>query len=215
MNDTLKLIETLGPYLAEYVNSGKPIDAKSFAAFLQEQHWEKEALTSESINLIHGYNQNGVTIAFHLNRLNKYAKYYIKEALKDSDLLNADDFGFLATVIERQPISKSEVIAFNVHEVPSGMEVIKRLLKNGLIREEIDLNDRRIKMLFATELGMGTLFQTTAKLQKVAKIVVGKLSEDEQRTLIELMQRLDHFHEDIYQNESSVDLDQINNKYLS
>ena len=176
---------------------------------------EERQPANSATALLTSYDDPRTLLAFHVNRLGKYAKYYIKDALKGTELVTADDFGFLASLVEKGEMSKSSLITYNVHEVPSGMEVIKRLLQRGLIKERVDPEDRRMKLLSVTDRGMQQFFLLTQRMQRVASIVGGKLSEDELVHLNELLGRLDHFHERIYQDQKDYDLETISKNYLS
>ena len=71
----------------------------------------------------------------------------------------------------------------NVHEKPSGLEVIKRLLKHDLVNERNDENNKRSKRVFLTDKGKALFFATVKRLNKVALIVSGDLTQDEKKQL--------------------------------
>ena len=77
----------------------------------------------------------------------------------------------------------------NVHEKPSGLEVIKRLLKHDLVNERNDENDKRSKRVFLTDKGKSLFFATVKQLNKVALIVSGDLTQDEKKTIISLTEK--------------------------
>ena len=64
-----------------------------------------------------------------------YAKGYIKKALRDSYLQTSDEFSFLITLMTYDSITKGELITKHVMEKTSGSEVIRRLIKRGMIVE--------------------------------------------------------------------------------
>ena len=213
MNSAVNLIEKLLPLIQEFTANEREASLNDFANFLASKTKEIPTAKDSPIALFESYGNQEASIAFHLNRLGKYAKYYVKDAFKNLELINADDFGFLAAILERPNINKSELISFNAHEVPSGMEVIKRLIKNELIHEKTKLDDRRIKVLNLTEKGRNTFFRATVQMEKVAKIVTSQLSEDEKMLLKNILNKLDKFHENIYFTEKDYDIDNILNKY--
>ena len=77
----------------------------------------------------------------------------------------------------------------NVHEKPSGLEVIKRLLKHDLVNERNDENDKRSKRVFLTDKGKSLFFATVKQLNKVALIVSGDLTQDEKKTIISFTEK--------------------------
>lgn len=217
MDPRLNLLTALMPLIDSFCEEQKDQGLSGFASYLQSyaempgKHRSEEDPTTDrsAIELMDTYDDQGASLAFHLNRLGKYAKYYVKEGFKGTELLNADDFGFLATVVERGEVSKSALIIYNVHEVPSGMEVIKRLLKKDLLQERVDREDRRVKMISATEKGRAVFFDAIQRMQPIARLVCGKLSEQEVRALNMLLSKLDHFHEHIYKTEKDYNIERI------
>ncbi|MEX2596225.1 MAG: hypothetical protein WEC59_04780 [Salibacteraceae bacterium] len=211
MSSTLDIIQQLISLLKAYEKEEKKITLNGFVSFLarNQKPTPQSSKVSSATSLMESYGNTGASIAFHLTRLNKYAKYYVKEVFDGFALINGDDFGFLAALIEHESMSKTDLIVYNVHEVPSGMEVIKRLLKKGLIKEDISSKDRRIRLLSATDLGKNTFFQATQRMQQVAKIIPGDLNDQEQESLLELIKRLDCYHEDIYKSQKEKSLKSI------
>ena len=80
----------------------------------------------------------------------RYLRTYCRLALLDTPLISYDDFVYLAITFGNGPLSKTELIIRNIHEKPTGTEIIKRLLKAGLIQEQPHATDRRSKMLTIT-----------------------------------------------------------------
>ena len=117
----------------------------------------------------------------------RYVRIYIKKALKDSPIQTADEFSFLITLMTYESMTKTELITNQVMEKTSGTEVIKRLLKQELIREFADPDDRRSVRVAITEKGRKELTATFPGMNMVAKIVIGNLSKPEIKTLYYLL----------------------------
>ena len=84
--------------------------------------------------------------------MNHYAKWYIKKVLRDSHLQTPDEFSFLITLMTYDSLSKSELITKQVMEKTSGTEVIRRLIKRGLIVEYADENDKEKHQSFYNQI---------------------------------------------------------------
>ncbi len=95
----------------------------------------------------------------------------------------------------------------NIHEKTTGMEVIKRLLNNGLVEQTDDQNDRRSKRLLITAKGMGVLLGTFEEMRKASLIIAGTLNEVEKMQLLHLLQKLHFFHKPLFINERETGLD--------
>jgi DNA-binding MarR family transcriptional regulator len=130
--------------------------------------------------------------------LNRYARSYIRLGLAGTPLLTPDDFAYLATVLGHQPLSKTELIALNVHEKASGNEVIKRLLARELVAEQAHATDRRSKLLTVTPAGQALLGQVFGRMDQAAQLIAGDLTAPERQQLLHLLQKLDAFHHPIY-----------------
>ncbi|WP_313185847.1 hypothetical protein [Sphingobacterium siyangense] len=65
----------------------------------------------------------------------RYAVVYFKKALKEGPINTLDEFSFLIVLMTYPSLSKTELVQKLIMEKTSGIEVIKRLLKNELIEE--------------------------------------------------------------------------------
>lgn len=175
-----------------------PATVADFAVWLQAQTADAPELTP----VPRPSGAPAMTLEAEVGRLliflNRYARSYIRQALAGTPLLTADDFSYLATVLGHQPLTKTEMIALNVHEKASGMEVIKRLLAKGLVQEQAHATDRRRKLLTLTEAGHHVLFQVFGRMEQASQLIAGDLTPPERRQLLALLQKLHLFHLPIY-----------------
>ncbi|QIX63266.1 winged helix DNA-binding protein [Hymenobacter lutimineralis] len=141
--------------------------------------------------------------------LNRYARSYIRLGLAGTPLLTADDFSYLATVLGHQPLTKTEMVALNVHEKASGTEVIKRLLARGLVQEQPHATDRRRKLLTLTEAGRSVLWQVFGRMEQASQLIAGDLTPVERRQLLALLEKLHAFHHPIYTAPRPESFDQL------
>ncbi|WP_324671261.1 MarR family winged helix-turn-helix transcriptional regulator [Hymenobacter sp. GOD-10R] len=131
--------------------------------------------------------------------LTRYARSYMRLGLAGSGLLTPDDFAYLATIMGHQPLSKTDLITRNIHEKATGTEVIKRLLAKGFVAEQRHATDRRSKLLTLTPAGMAVLGQVFGPMGQVSQLVAGNLTRAERIQLLYLLQKLDAFHQPIFQ----------------
>jgi len=146
------------------------------------------------------YRNASIDISILIVLMYHYAKGYIKKALRDSNLQTPDEFSFLITLMTYDNLTKSELITKQVMEKTSGSEVIRRLIKKGLIVEYADQKDKRSIRVSMTKTGREEILKMLPLMGKVSEIVVGNLSEEEINTLSYLLKKLDYFHNDIYMN---------------
>ena len=155
------------------------------------------------------YRNEARDISILIVLMNRYAKWYIKKVLKSSNLHSPDEFSFLITLMTYDSLSKSELITKQVMEKTSGSEVIRRLIKRGLIVESTDENDKRSIRVSITRSGREEVLRLLPQMSKVTRMVVGNLSTEEINTLSYLLKKLDYFHNDIYINKRGLPLSDI------
>jgi DNA-binding MarR family transcriptional regulator len=163
------------------------------------QELEMREISGENKGLFNNeYRNTKSDISILIVLMNHYAKWYIKKVLGESNLQTSDEFSFLITLMTYDSLTKSELITKQVMEKTSGTEVIRRLIKRGLIVESADENDKRSIRVSITNSGREEIFKILPLMSKVSEIVVGNLSNEEINTLSYLLKKLDYFHNDIY-----------------
>jgi MarR family transcriptional regulator, lower aerobic nicotinate degradation pathway regulator len=184
-----------------FQNDSKESKNKSmhdFASFIQV----KESLNStiENIPVSNKSTQTDLEVGISrlLVHLYRYAKIHIRNAMTDFPELVSEDFTYLYTLYRYGCMTKTQLIVRNIHEKPTGLEVIKRLLNHKLITEAIDKSDKRSKLLTITKKGIKAYENTKDITTNVAKVVSGNLSTIEKQTLFQLLKKLDHYHNPIF-----------------
>ncbi|QIG89377.1 winged helix-turn-helix transcriptional regulator [Chryseobacterium sp. POL2] len=135
------------------------------------------------------------TLIVHLNR---YAKSYSKSAIIGSGFSTQEDFIYLINLKAFGEMSKIDLIKKNVHEKPVGMQIINRLISQGWIEQRNSKTDKRSKVISITKTGLQSLENIMDKIRQATTIVTGNLSQNEKMELIRLLDKLDNFHQNIY-----------------
>ena len=135
------------------------------------------------------------TLIVHMNR---YAKSYSKSAIVGSDFSTQEDFIYLINLKAFGEMSKMDLIKKNVHEKPVGMQIINRLINQGWIEQRNSKTDKRSKVISISETGLQALGNQMDKIRQATSIVTGNLSQNEKMELIRLLNKLDDFHQPIY-----------------
>ncbi|MFN7116025.1 MAG: MarR family winged helix-turn-helix transcriptional regulator [Saprospiraceae bacterium] len=139
-----------------------------------------------------------VILSITLGRLARFAEMYSKKALVDLPVYNTDEIVYLMILDEVGTPRKSDLINQHLSEFSTGVEIIRRLAKAGLVEEFPDADDRRTKRIRMTEAGKAVLYSAYPKMDVVAKIVAGSLTEDEKDLLIQILGRLERRHDEVY-----------------
>ena len=135
------------------------------------------------------------TLIVHMNR---YAKSYSKSAIVGSEFSTQEDFIYLINLKAFGEMSKMDLIKKNVHEKPVGMQIINRLINQGWIEQRNSKTDKRSKVISISETGLQALGNQMDKIRQATSIVTGNLSQKEKMELIRLLNKLDDFHQEIY-----------------
>lgn len=144
-----------------------------------------------------------------LTRMNRFASFYTKKAFTGLEITSVQEFGVLACIQGLGTPTKTEVAHYNLLEKTTGTEILKRLLKLGFIEEFDDEHDKRSKRVKITRIGSEVMETAVTRLWELSEIVVGNLSETQKHTLATMLEELDHFHSNIYFNESALPLKEI------
>lgn len=135
------------------------------------------------------------TLIVHMNR---YAKSYSKSAIIDSDFSTQEDFIFLINLKAFGEMTKMELIKKNVQEKPAGMQIINRLIAQKWVAQKDSKADKRSKVISVTPLGLKALEGQMDKIRQATSIVTGDLTYNEKMELIRLLNKLNDFHQPIY-----------------
>ncbi len=154
----------------------------------QEPNWEGKENGRSAESVIN-------TLIVHMNR---YAKSYSKSAIHDSEFSTQEDFIYLINLKAFGSMSKTDLIKKNVHEKPVGMQIINRLIHQKWVEQTESATDKRSKVLSITEKGLEVLEQQMNKIRQATTIVTGNLTHPEKMELIRLLNKLNDFHQPIY-----------------
>lgn len=148
-------------------------------------------------------------IARYVSIMNRYAKFYIKKALAKTELVTIDDFGYLMYLMEAGSTTKTALIHKNIHDIPSGTEIIKRLIRKGWVNEVADEKDKRKVRLSINELGKAALMGSFPEIAKVSQMISANLEESEKEQLLRILKKLDAFHVSVFDQHKGKSLDEL------
>ena len=129
-----------------------------------------------------------------IGRLYRFVEFYSKKVLGELELNNLGDFTYLGALHAAGNPRKSELIAANLSEFTSGIDIIKRLTQGGLAEEYTDPDDRRSKRLRITPRGTQVLLASYPLMSQVGSAVFFGLPEADKRRLLAVLVPLDQFH---------------------
>jgi MarR family transcriptional regulator, lower aerobic nicotinate degradation pathway regulator len=130
-----------------------------------------------------------------IRRLYRFSTIYSKKALAEFELGSNEDYVYLLSLFYdmREP-RKSELVEAHLSEFSSGIEVIKRLIKTGLVEEFDDTGDRRSKRVKITEKGREVMLKSMLPLKDILATLFAGMRRAEKNHLAKLMLSMDERH---------------------
>jgi len=149
-------------------------------------------LEPETFATVAGYNPDHHA-GYLIGRLYKFVRFYMKPLLQEAGFHSAEEFGFLASLHELKTSNKKELIEANMTELTTGLDIIRRLVKAGLLEEKTDPQDGRAKLLQTTPQGEQALDRLLALFGRLPA-VLPNMTAGEKDHLIRTLQHLDRYH---------------------
>ncbi len=166
---------------------------EDFRLYLNEKAYEKETprnLTDKfDLDVFDFENE----IAKQVIMLGRYSKHLIKKSLENHQDLVNEDFTYLFRLMDYPSLTKMQLIEKNAHEKQSGIEIIKRLVRNGLFVESPDKDDKRSTRISVTEKGKKVFQESMKDITVVSKIMCGRLNDSEKENLLKSLKKTQHF----------------------
>lgn len=128
----------------------------------------------------------GMYLANLANLLKKEQNRFVSETPFSSFM----DFQFLFLLNEHSEMTKSQLISANNMEMSSGIEVINRLKRSGWIQEKQNPEDRRSKLIYASEQGKAILAQYSDSGMEIYKSYSADLGETEKSEVLNALELL-------------------------
>lgn len=177
------ILKELIPLLEEFKEDSNSNKLTEFVVWLNNKLFGR-------ISNIENTEHDNLLIAFRVMYLNKELKKQAKEVLTSSKVSSIDEYSFLLHLNFKNSFRKMEIIDLHNLEAPTGIEIIKRLLKNGLIEEFADENDKRAKRIKATENGEKEIGFLEPKINKVFVNFTEKLDLNEKIQIAGILNKI-------------------------
>jgi MarR family transcriptional regulator, lower aerobic nicotinate degradation pathway regulator len=192
MNSSIQILKEIVHWLEEY-QSESPKDELNLDSFIlwlnsrlfSENHTEESQNSTEMLDM---------ELSFMLVMQSRYYKAYAKRVLGDSELTSPDGFSFLYHLSLVESYRKMELIKKHHLEPPSGIEILKRLMKKGLIQEFDDVDDKRAKRISITKKGKKELQLIMPRMSKVFRLMTADMSLNEKLHVLAFLKQMNDFH---------------------
>ncbi|MGN8069525.1 MarR family winged helix-turn-helix transcriptional regulator [Mucilaginibacter sp. 22184] len=119
-------------------------------------------------------------LAKQLGKTNSILKAYYKLALRQIPNFELDWYYLLEAIAAGGEIRKTEIVSFNLLLEPTtGIDILNRMLKAGLISERIDPADKRARLIKLTNEGGEILKRLKALFEKITSMVLSGINTDD------------------------------------
>jgi len=157
---------------------------------------------------------SGPSQAFELARLTgrmaSIQRAYQKISLKSMPDMEIEWYYLLYTINRHTSIRKTDVLGFNYLLEPStGIDIINRMIKAGLLREKVDTQDKRARLISITNEGKKLLHKADRLIQKTMAHIFDSIDITEQQSLINILGKLEHKHSNLLIKHKHKTIDEI------
>ena len=192
MKKSLNIISELITWLKLFIeeNPINEVNLKSFIIWLNSKLFVDE----HTGQTIHQNDMLDMELSFLLVLQHRHYKAYAKRALGDSELSSPESFSFLYHLDHADSYRKMELIKMHHLEPPSGIEVLKRLLKKSLIEEFDDPDDKRATRIRITKKGRTEIKKVLPKMQNVFASMTAEMSLNEKLHVVSFLNHMNDYH---------------------
>ena len=192
MKKSLNIISELITWLKLFIeeNPINEVNLKSFIIWLNSKLFVDE----HTGQTIHQNDMLDMELSFLLVLQHRHYKAYAKRALGDSELSSPESFSFLYHLDHADSYRKMELIKMHHLEPPSGIEVLKRLLKKSLIEEFDDPDDKRATRIRITKKGRTEIKKVLPKMQNVFASMTAEMSLNEKLHVVSFLKNMNDYH---------------------
>jgi MarR family transcriptional regulator, lower aerobic nicotinate degradation pathway regulator len=138
-----------------------------------------------------------------ISRISRLHEFYIRKFLSNLPINTRLEFVFLYTIDIMESAKKTEVINVHLVEFTTGMDIIKRLLSQGLIVESLNEADKRSKLVHTTEAGKAVLNKTLRQMAAEKEMFLACINSNKWKKIMPTLEELNNFHNSIYLKHNS------------
>ncbi len=194
----------------------------NFSEWLTEQIKE-QSIANTKVFKKHELNMHSETEAYlnklepkfrfqeYILRIARFEEFYIRKYLIDLPLNSRLEYLFLFTVDNLEIAHKTDLINIHLVEYTTGMDTIRRLIKNELLNEIPDDQDKRAKVLLLTKDGEIILKKANRRMDEARNMFLSCISPNKWKKTLTVLNEIDEFHSNIYLNHYDKPFAEISN----
>lgn len=206
------LIKELLEYWLDYAKTEAKPELSGFSKWLFLLLFENpdESFTSRGEALA---SQNGTTLDFQIGylfgRLTRYSEMLGKKTFRGLVIRSFEEYSLLKNIDIMGNPPKSELARASLMENSTCFEMINRMKKHGLLRDEVDESDKRSRRVSLSEQGKEVMDLADQRANLASRLLVGLLKNKDKSELLNHLIYLNEFHEKIHQEHGAESLDDL------
>lgn len=138
--------------------------------------------------------------AIGITQLARQLRQRTKQVLAPLGFGSADEFHYMASLYHFKQATKTELIQAHNHEITTGTEIIRRLVKLGWLSEKPHHTDGRAKIVEITPDGISVLEAAFVQTSQNSIQLLSAISEEEVASLAQLLAKVEHGNKKIVKN---------------
>ncbi len=188
MNKTVQIVNEWAAYEAQYPDA----DLEDFCRhYLTLRRSEREAAPFDGRAM--PPTPRSILLKL-LGRIVSVMAVYSKKAMRGVSISHPDAFPLLNSAWQLGEASKTDIIQENIIEFSTGIDMLNRLHRDGLISERADPNDRRSKLVRITPEGKDVLFEIFGRFHSIGDLMLHDLPEEDIQLCIQLLKGVENKH---------------------
>lgn len=144
-----------------------------------------------------------------IGRIARLGLLYSNIALQDTALNQIEEFGVMVTILQLKNPTKITVITTNLLEISSGTDLLSRMKKRGLIREQADASDKRVKRLSLTAKGERATKECADRISRNSKMLFHILSDADKERCIHTLKHVEMKFSQLWPEHKTSSFDKI------
>jgi DNA-binding MarR family transcriptional regulator len=207
-------IQRLITYWEEFEETNSNVTIQDFSQWLTQKTLKETSYNNISINrsidldlpVYFKYDQSldqGNHLLDLISRLARLHEFYIRKFLSNLPINTRLEFVFLYTIDLMGDAKKTEVINVHLVEFTTGMDIIKRLLNQRLIKESLNESDKRSKLIHTTEKGKAVLSRSMLQMNAEKEMFLACINANKWKKTMSTLEELNSFHNNIYLKHNS------------
>jgi DNA-binding MarR family transcriptional regulator len=185
----------------EFLQKNKNANVESFARWIIKEKTNEPGHTTSkqpgqkkagAIDIHEELNETAKALLL-ITRLHRILQKNTKPILKKIGFAKDHEYGVLIQIYLLNNPNKKEVANELLLENSTTVEMIKRLVKRGFIKEVVNTEDKRAMRLSLTEKGKQKLYESYAAMEKIYANFLVCLTDTQKKELVKLLDQVERF----------------------